>query len=62
MNKIKVPYRIPYSKTNLDNIIFRIDFKDIFKYGFNKFESLLFLIKRYHKLISKFNLNDILKS
>ena len=61
MNQNKVPYKIPHLEENLDSIFFSIDFKDIFKYGFNKLEGLLFIIIRFQKLISKINLNDILR-
>ena len=59
--EIKAPYRLPKSDLRLENLFTTIDFNDIYKHGLNKFESLLFILKRLIKLFKKISLFDLYK-
>ena len=63
--EIKAPYRLPKNNLSLVNLFTTIDFNDLYKHGLNKFESLLFISKRFiifFKEISLFDLYNIFKN
>ena len=60
-NKIKAPYHINKKETLLQNKVYSLDFKDLNKFGLNKFKSTLFIFKNSFDNIQKLKLNDIYK-
>ena len=57
----KKPYRIPFYNNNLENKIISIDFKNIFSYGLNKYESIKFLLFQNLRIILRGDIKEIYK-
>tara|TARA_Y100000739_G_C20610178_1_gene468082 strand:+ start:392 stop:2173 length:1782 start_codon:yes stop_codon:yes gene_type:complete len=60
-DKVKKPYLINKKELLLQNKICSLDFNDLFKYGLNKYKSILYILNKFIINIQKFNFNDFYK-
>ena len=58
--KAKKPYQINKKESNLNNNIHSLEFNDLFKYGLNKYKSVLYFIVKF-LTIKNFNIINIYK-
>ena len=59
--KVKKAYRINKKESFLQNKVFSIDFYDLFKFGLNKYKSILYLSIKFIINIQRLEFNDIYK-